>query len=76
MKKAKIVIIAIVTLLALIVFLQNTETVKTKILFTTISMPRVLLLLLTFMAGFIVGLLTAGHVLRKSPKADKSSKKA
>jgi len=76
MKKAKIVIIAIVTLLALIVFLQNTETVKTKILFTTISMPRVLLLILTFMTGFIVGLITASHVLRKSPKADKSSKKA
>jgi hypothetical protein len=34
MKKAKIIIIAIVTLLALIVFLQNTETVETKFLFT------------------------------------------
>ncbi len=74
MKKAKIIIIAVVTLLALIVFLQNTESVKTKILFTTITMPRVLLLILTFMAGFVVGLITASHVLRKPAKADKSSK--
>jgi len=75
MKKAKIVIIAIVTLLALIVFFQNTETVETKFLFTKITMPRVLLLIMTFMAGFVVGLITASHVLRKSVKPDKSSTK-
>jgi uncharacterized integral membrane protein len=74
MKKVKITIIAIVTLLALIVFLQNTETVETKFLFTKISMPRVLLLIMTFMTGFVVGLLTASHVLRKSSKPVKSSK--
>jgi len=76
MKKAKIVIIAIVTLLALIVFLQNTETVETKFLFTKISMPRVLLLIMTFMTGFVVGLITASNVLRKSAKPDKTSAKA
>lgn len=76
MKKAKIVIIAVVTLLSLIVFLQNTETVETKFLFTSIAMPRVLLLIMTFMTGFVVGLITASHVLRKSAKPDKTSTKA
>ncbi|UCF17101.1 MAG: LapA family protein [Phycisphaerales bacterium] len=75
MKKAKIIIIAIVTLLALIVFLQNTETVETKFLFTKITMPRVLLLIMTFMTGFVVGLITASHVLRSSVRSDKSLKK-
>ena len=73
MKKFKIIIIAIVTLLTLIVFLQNTETVETKFLFTKISMPRVLLLMMTFMTGFVVGLITASNVLRNSAKPDKTS---
>lgn len=75
MKKAKIIVIAVITLLALIIFIQNTENVKTKLLFTTITMPQVLLLMLTFMAGFVVGLITAGHVLTKSPKSGSSSRK-
>ncbi|MFC1604608.1 LapA family protein [Planctomycetota bacterium] len=64
MKKAKIIIILIISLLALVVFLQNTETVETRLLFATIAMPRVLLLILTIITGFIVGLITASYVLR------------
>lgn len=76
MRKAKIIIISVVTVLALIMFLQNTQAVETKVLFTTITMPRVLLLMLTFMTGFVVGLITAGHILRRPARADKSSEKA
>ena len=68
MKKAKIIIILIISLLALVVFLQNTETVETRLLFATIAMPRVLLLILTFITGFIVGLITASYVLRRPHK--------
>jgi uncharacterized integral membrane protein len=68
MKKAKIIVILIVSLLALVVSLQNTEAVQTKLLFTTITMPRVLLLILTFIAGFVAGLITASQVLGKSRK--------
>ena len=46
MKKAKIVIIIVITILALVVSLQNTEAVETKFLLMTITMPRVILLLL------------------------------
>ncbi len=57
--------IAVLSVLILIVILQNTESVQTKILFFTLEMPRVLLLLAVFVGGFIVGLITAGHVLKK-----------
>jgi len=57
MKKYKIIIILIVLLLALIVILQNTQSVETKFLLVKFAMPRAFLLFLTFMFGFIAGLL-------------------
>ena len=38
-----------------IILLQNTESVETKLLFLTITMPRALLLLTTAAFGFIKG---------------------
>jgi putative membrane protein len=57
MKKFKIITIAVVLLLVLIVILQNTQSVETKFLFISITMPRAFLLMLTFLFGFIAGLL-------------------
>ena len=68
MKKAKVIGIILISVLVLVIFLQNTEAVKTKLLFVTISMPRVLLLMLTFIMGFVGGLITASYTLRKSDK--------
>ena len=68
MKKAKIIIILVVSLLALVVSLQNTQAVETKLLFATITMPRVLLLILTFITGFVAGLVTASQVLGRPRK--------
>lgn len=70
MKKAKVIAIIIILLLALIVFLQNTKAVETKLLFMTITMPRVLLLMLTFIMGFIGGLIAASYILRKPSQLD------
>jgi len=70
MKKAKVIAIIIILLLALIVFVQNTQMVETKLLFMTITMPRVLLLMLAFIMGFIGGLITASHILRKPGQSD------
>jgi uncharacterized integral membrane protein len=69
MKKAKIIIILIISLLALVVFVQNRQTVDTKLLFVTITMPRVLLLIITFIMGFVVGIILAGYMLRQPRKA-------
>jgi putative membrane protein len=68
MKKVKIILIIIISVLALIVFLQNTETVQTKLLFMSVTMPRALLLILTFLMGFVAGLITTSIILRKSGK--------
>ncbi len=68
MKKVKIILIIIISVLALIVFLQNTEAVQTKLLFASVTMPRALLLILTFLMGFVAGLITTSIILRKPRK--------
>jgi uncharacterized integral membrane protein len=68
MKKFKIVLIIIILLIALVVSLQNTDAVETKFLFATVTMPRVLLLLLTFTLGLVAGLIIASIILRKPAK--------
>jgi len=68
MKKVKIALIIIILLIALVVSLQNTEAVETKFLLATVTMPRVLLLLLTFTLGLVAGLIIASIILRKPAK--------
>jgi uncharacterized integral membrane protein len=68
MKKAKLVTIIVISILVFIIFLQNTKSVETKILFMQVSMPRVILLILTFIVGFVAGTITTSLVLRKSEK--------
>ncbi|MBN2032867.1 MAG: DUF1049 domain-containing protein [Deltaproteobacteria bacterium] len=70
MKKAKVIGIIIISLLVLIIFLQNTQSAETKLLFMTIKMPIVILLMLTVLMGYIGGLVTASYVLRKPIKAE------
>ena len=68
MKNIKIVLITVVVSLAVVVALQNTQQVETKFLFTSITMPRVLLLLSALALGFIIGFITAGLLRRKPGK--------
>ena len=65
MPRIKIIVIAIVAVLTLIVVLQNTESVETKILFIKIGMPRAALLFVTAMVGFVLGIFVAGRLLWK-----------
>lgn len=71
MKKFKTITIAVVLVLVLIVILQNTQSVETKFLFVKITMPRAFLLMLTFLFGFIAGLLVT---LRLEGKTEKKQK--
>jgi uncharacterized integral membrane protein len=68
MRKAKIIVILIVLLLALIMFVQNRQAVDTKLLFVTITMPLVLLLILTLIMGSILGFVMASYMLREPRK--------
>ncbi len=65
MTKFKVILLAVVGLLVLIVVLQNTEAVETRLLFLTVTMPRAVLLFGTLLIGFALGVLTAGRIVRK-----------
>lgn len=60
----RLIVIIVLGVLAVILALQNRETVDTRILFFTASMPRFALLLLTLAVGFVVGFL-AGTMRRR-----------
>lgn len=63
MNKLKLVAIAVISLVVLIVVLQNTQAVETNLLFLTVTMPRAALLFGTLVIGFAIGVLTAGHIV-------------
>jgi lipopolysaccharide assembly protein A len=67
--KMKVVGIAVVALLVVIVVLQNTQSVETKLLFFTVTMPNAALLFGTLVIGFAIGVLTAGHIVSGAKRA-------
>ena len=66
--KLKIVGIAVIVLIVLIVVLQNTQDVETKLLFLTVTMPNAALLFGTLIIGFAIGVLTAGHIVSSAKR--------
>ena len=72
MARWKLVAAAIVAILAIIVAAQNTQAVETKLLFITITMPRAVLLFVTLVIGFAIGVLVAEKLTRgRRAKADR-----
>ena len=65
MKRFKMISIAVLTVLGVIIILQNTEQVETRILFLSITMPRAVLLMGTTLIGFALGVLVALFFPRK-----------
>ena len=65
MKHIILAVLVVLTVLVLALIVQNTESVETKRLFMTLSMPRAVLLLITAGIGFAGGLITAMVVFRK-----------
>ncbi len=63
--KIKIAAAAVVAILAIIVIFQNTEVMETRLLFVTVGMPRALLLIVTLLLGWVLGLMTAVRIRRK-----------
>lgn len=56
-RNLRIGVIAVSVIVVLIVLLQNTDPVQTRILFATVSMPRAVLLVVMLALGFVLGLL-------------------
>ena len=59
MTKLKLVILLVLAVVTIVLVLQNTQAVETKLLFVTVTMPRAALLGLTTLIGFAGGLLVA-----------------
>ncbi len=62
--KFKLIALLVLAVLALVLILQNTQAVVTRLLFVTVSMPLAALLALTLLIGFAGGVLAA-IVVRK-----------
>jgi uncharacterized integral membrane protein len=65
MKKIKLAAIVILSIVALVVVLQNTGVTRTQILFWPLEMSQALLLILTLVLGFVIGVLVTSYFLRK-----------
>ena len=67
MTRAKLVIALMLIVAALIIVMQNTEAVETRILFLTLTMPRAALLAITLLIGIGIGMLVALGLSGKKP---------
>ena len=70
MERFKMILIGILALLGVIIILQNTAPVETKLLFLTITMPRAILLMGTTLIGFALGVLVSLY-FQSRKKTDK-----
>lgn len=69
LKHLKIVGLAVIALLVVVIVLQNTQAVETKLLFLRVTMPNAALLFGTLVIGFAIGVLTAGHIVSSAKRA-------
>jgi len=59
MKKMKLIVALVAILLIVIVILQNTQPVATRLLFITITMPNAVLIGLSLLIGVAAGIVIA-----------------
>ena len=67
MTKLKLIVLLFLSVLAIVLILQNTQAVETRLLFVTVTMPRAALLGLTLLLGFACGVLAAIAVTKRGP---------
>jgi uncharacterized integral membrane protein len=66
MRKVKLIAIIVVSILTIIILVQNTEPVQARVILVTVQMSLALLMMLTFVLGFVVGILVPTYFLRKT----------
>ena len=69
MRRIRLGAIAVLAVLVVIVAVQNTAAVETRILLATVTMPRALLLFITLTVGFVVGVAASDSVLGRIRQA-------
>jgi len=68
MRLAKLILAIVLAVLLVVVVLQNTEAVETQLLFISVRMPLAAMLFFTLLAGFLLGFVATGWLVRKSQK--------
>lgn len=68
MQRMKSILIIVILAFFCIVFLQNTQSVETRILFMSVVMPRAILLIITLLIGFVLGLIFPFFIKRSKQK--------
>jgi uncharacterized integral membrane protein len=58
MRNTRLALAFVLAVVIVVIALQNTEPVDTKLLFATVSMPRAVLIFTTAASGFGLGVLT------------------
>ena len=66
MKKGKLILLLVLAVLLLLTVLQNQEPFRIRFLWMTGEVPGVVLLFLTALAGFIMGLIAALLIKRNA----------
>lgn len=57
---AKTIVVLVIAVLLLIIIIQNTQVVTLKLFFWKIGMPRIVVLAVTLIVGFVTGYVVAG----------------
>ena len=70
MPKIRVIALLTLLLLTIVLILQNTHAVVTRLLFVTVSMPLAALLALTLLIGFAGGVLAAMKVGKSRQKEE------
>ena len=71
MRRLKLVIASVLGFLLLVIVLQNTDTVETRILSATVELPRAIMLLVAVAFGFVLGMMSVWWTRRRKPAAEK-----
>jgi len=59
MARLRVFTVSILSILLFTVMIQNMDSVETRFLFWKLALPRALLLLLSILVGFVLGVLTS-----------------
>ena len=76
MNRIRLIAVGLLALLMVIVVLQNTEAVETRLLFFSITMPRAALLFGALAVGFSSGVLVSNRILDRGSSSSETADSA
>lgn len=69
--KPKIIVATVVSIVLIIILLQNTQVVTLRVFFWKVSMSQIILISLTLLIGFVIGFIVTTVLNKRSRKKNK-----